>query len=157
MSGYGKCLNQVRVDEEFLASRLHLAQEADVDELLQIDRCRLALGNVGVDDVGDAATGLYEDQLGQLARVDAGRVALHPFGCVVDERSDGLDPGRRPLRGTADRVEHEQYPRLPGGIPADIQQEAVVVLPGFDDGFGQVEHRDVELQAFRMARDSTSA
>jgi len=46
---------------------------------------------------------------------------------------------------------------LPGGIPADVQQEAVVVLPGFDDGFGQVEHRDVELQAFRMARDSTSA
>ncbi|MPM92846.1 hypothetical protein SDC9_139982 [bioreactor metagenome] len=87
---------------------------------------------------------MYEDQLGQFAGVDAGRVALHSLGGGVDERFDGLDAGRRPLRGAADGVEHEQNPGFPGGIPADVQQEQVVVLLGFDDGFGQVEHRDVE-------------
>lgn len=99
LSGRGKRLNQMWVDEELFPSGLHFAEEADVGELLQINRCRLSLSNAGIDDVGDAAVSLHEDQLGQLAGVDARRVTLHALGGVVDKRPDRLDARCRPPFG----------------------------------------------------------
>jgi hypothetical protein len=60
----GRChqLNKFRVNEELFFTRALLVEHADVAELLEIDGCRLAFGNVTLDEVLNAAIRLLENK-----------------------------------------------------------------------------------------------
>ena len=89
--GGAKCMEELGVDEELLSPCLHFFEQADINQLLQIYRRRLALGNSGINQVGNPAVRLHEDQFGQLAGVNARRISSHPVHGIVDQGANRLD------------------------------------------------------------------
>jgi hypothetical protein len=56
-------LDVFRVHEQALTAGFDLIEDAELGKLLEIDRCRLALSQACVDDIGDATVRLHEQQL----------------------------------------------------------------------------------------------
>lgn len=66
----GEQREQPGVDEEFLTSRLLVAEQAGRDESLQVARCRLPPGDSSLDHVRDPAVRLLEHEIDQLPAVE---------------------------------------------------------------------------------------
>ena len=108
----GEQRKQPGVDEEFLTSRLLLAEQAGRDESLQVARSRLPPGDSSLDYVRDPAVRLLEHEIDQFPTVDLwcrGPDVLDGFGHELANRADLR---RRPGSRLFDALEYEQNPWL---------------------------------------------
>ena len=149
----GHQLKQFRVNEQFVAARAYFLQHADGDEIFQVARGSLALGQILLDQVCDAAVGLLEDHVDQFATVDLREARMNVFAGVIRQPANGVDLGGCPDGGLGHRFEHEHDPCFPCLVACDIEQQAVVVCLAGDDVAAQIENGQRQQAFLNQVQD----
>ena len=134
--------------EDRFAPGFYFLENADFAQLLQVDRGRLSLCYVRIDEIPDAAIRLLEKDLDEFPGIDLGNPVLHVFGRMFHEFANRLDLVRRPGAGLLDSVQDEEDPGCPVLFPRDFLQQPVVGRLVLNDIAAQVQNRRVEQALF---------
>ena len=101
------------MNENVLAARLDLFQNARVAQLFQVHRRCLSLRDSGINQVADTTIGLLEQQFDELPGIRLRHFVLHKFRSVFHELADRFDLIGRPDAGFLNALEDKFDPRRP--------------------------------------------
>ena len=105
--------DEFRMYEQFLAPDLDLFQDPDIDQHLEVNRCRLAVPQLCGDEIFDTAVRLFEDELDEFTGIDLGRACAQVIRRVRHQFADSVDFHGRQARGSHF---HMRSGRLCGGV-----------------------------------------
>ena len=140
-----KQLPELCIEVELFASFGALLQDADSRQLLQIFGSSLALGQISINKVLDAAIGLLEKHLHQFLGVGFFRkVGPAIFGRRLKQFIDRMDFAGGPHGSLFYALEDVEDPRLPCLITGYAPQKPAVVIPVPDDVVAEIKDGQVE-------------